>query len=240
MFDAVSTADLQEQLPPRSYKVLPSSHSPHITPPDLTLAMVSPATGGTLFPEEILEKIISLALLSNRSNGDRNNGSCFSMTFLLVCKTFERLAKPIIYSVLHLRSREQAEKLAYTLTKQPALCSFIRGIRVDAPSASTAFAAAAAGINTGSSSQVLDFLDVTLIDERTVGDAARCRAELETLCCALRQCPDVRLLTVRQGLYVRQQAVASFTEALAVCVRRSANLVSRYITWIRHPRPRFR
>lgn len=201
--------------------------------------MISPTPRNASLPEEILQKIISIALLTEADKKHRLTGPCLPVTLLLVCKTFERLAKPVIYSVLHLRSREQAEKLADTLTESPALCSYLRGIRIDAPSAGMALAAAMDAIAAAQPPLVLDFLDIALIDERTGGNAQQCRVDVETLCAALRRCSDVRLLIVRQGLYLRQQMIATFAVALAACIRGATNLVSRCLSIVRYPRPRF-
>lgn len=191
--------------------------------------MVYSTPGNSSLPEEILEKIISRAL-STESRTHPENELPQPIALLLVCHSFERLAKPIIYSVLHLRSRQQAEKLAGTLTRHPELCSYIRGIRLEAPSAGIALNAAFTGINSKMPTHVLDFLDLTLIDERVEEGTTRCREDLDVLCTAIAQSPNVRLLIVRQGLYVRQRAVASFTTALAACVRRAVYLVSRLLT----------
>jgi hypothetical protein len=54
-----------------------------------------------------------------------------SSAFLLVCKSWLRVATPLLYNVAILRSKAQAQALAATLNANPALGRFIKKLRVE-------------------------------------------------------------------------------------------------------------
>ena len=183
------------------------------------------------FPEEILEYIISLAMYPYSSPKSS------PLSLLLVCKTFYRIAKPLLYSFLHLRSRRQSAKIAEIFSAQPTLSTYIRSIRVDGPAASQAFLVVAKILMTSKDwpRGVLDVVDVRLVDERILSsirtlDVAQLRDDLERLNSALRTCPDTRQLIVRQDGYISFNSTVSFIQALASGVRRWHSLVSHYIS----------
>ncbi|KAI5118290.1 hypothetical protein M0805_003809 [Coniferiporia weirii] len=177
-------------------------------------------------PEEILEHIFSLVFSSSFADETcASPGSAQSpLCLLLACKSFERIAKPLLYGALHLRSRGQADKLACALTAQPALSLHIRAIRVDGPSAGRAFHTTVQLMSAFQLPRPLELLDVRIADERTGSDIATSGEDLERLCTALTQCPDVRHLVLRQGVYMKCRVMTVFVHALASAVPRWPSL----------------
>ncbi|KAJ6482946.1 hypothetical protein C8R47DRAFT_578728 [Mycena vitilis] len=91
-------------------------------------------------PDETLSQILSPALRVSDaafSALSSNGGSPF-MTFsesssalLLVSKAWLRVATPLLYNVVVLRSKAQAQALAVALTRNPDLARFIKKLRVE-------------------------------------------------------------------------------------------------------------
>ncbi|KAL5483465.1 hypothetical protein ACEPAI_8696 [Sanghuangporus weigelae] len=177
-------------------------------------------------PEEILENIMSYALLPDFT-GDGFASKTSVSALPLVCRSFNRIAKPFLYSHLHLRTRSQSDKLADLLSFQPTLGAYIRGIRVDAPSASGAFLVAAKILSNTKESpcRILDVLDIGLVSERGLPASrsispSQLKEDLARLNSALSICPNTICLIVRQDTYIGWNAAISFAHSLASCVER--------------------
>ncbi|KAJ7718709.1 hypothetical protein B0H16DRAFT_1608687 [Mycena metata] len=92
-------------------------------------------------PDEIISEILSPALrVSDEAFSYVSHHNTVSpfMTFtestsalLVVCKSWLRVATPLLYNVVILRSKAQAQALAATLTANPALGAFIRKLRAE-------------------------------------------------------------------------------------------------------------
>lgn len=190
---------------------------------------------GSKLPEEILEHIISLALCSEPPLASASEKTSSPLSVLLVCKTFDRIAKPFLYASIHVHTREQSNKLADVLTVQPALAAYIRSIRVEGPSSSRAFLVAAQHMadSQEANNRTLDLLDVRLVDERCSSSKDKSnpnqtKDDLAQLHSALRACPDTKRLIVRQNGYINCNTFASFNQALAAGVIRWHSLVSTH------------
>ncbi|KAJ7602488.1 hypothetical protein DFH06DRAFT_1488667 [Mycena polygramma] len=91
-------------------------------------------------PDEIISEILSPALRVSDavfSTPTDFGGSPFmtfcepSSAYLVVCKAWLRVATPLLYNVVVLRSKAQAQALAGVLKENPALGRFIKKIRVE-------------------------------------------------------------------------------------------------------------
>ncbi|KAF8172755.1 hypothetical protein K438DRAFT_1851031 [Mycena galopus ATCC 62051] len=91
-------------------------------------------------PDEIISEILSPALrvsdvaFSTLSGSDTSPFMRFSESssaFLVVCKAWLRVATPLLYSVVVLRSKAQAQALAAALKENPDLGLFIKKLRVE-------------------------------------------------------------------------------------------------------------
>ncbi|KAF7320864.1 F-box domain-containing protein [Mycena chlorophos] len=87
-------------------------------------------------PDEILSEILTPALrVSDDAFSDaRVLGMSFtesSSACLLVCKDWLRVSTPLLYGVVILRSKAQAQALAFALQNNPDLGRFIKKLRVD-------------------------------------------------------------------------------------------------------------
>ncbi|KAJ7042788.1 hypothetical protein C8F04DRAFT_1074805 [Mycena alexandri] len=93
-------------------------------------------------PDEIISEILSPALrVSDEAfsyistiSGKKSPFMTFTEStsaLLVVCKAWLRVATPLLYNVVILRSKAQAQALAATLTANPALGAFIRKLRVE-------------------------------------------------------------------------------------------------------------
>ncbi|KAJ7242857.1 hypothetical protein B0H12DRAFT_1236603 [Mycena haematopus] len=90
-------------------------------------------------PDEIISEILSPALkVSDEAFSDTSPQSPFagrycesSSAFLLVCKAWLRVASPLLYHVVVLRSKAQATALELTLRQNPELGRFILKLRVE-------------------------------------------------------------------------------------------------------------
>ncbi|KAJ7353371.1 hypothetical protein DFH08DRAFT_987682 [Mycena albidolilacea] len=88
-------------------------------------------------PDEIVSEILSPALRVSDAAFSAFGPSPFmtfsesSSAFLLVCKSWLRVATPLLYNVAILRSKAQAQALAATLNANPALGPFIKKLRVE-------------------------------------------------------------------------------------------------------------
>ena len=158
-------------------------------------------------PEEILERILELACVSYTPG---------ATNVLLVCRTFERIALPFLYSSLVLRSQPQADKLAATLTKRPELSQCARALHVDSPALGHAFSAIVDAMQTRY--RPLDVLDLKLDSAR--GEDIEQDA-LDHFSRALRRCPDARTLVVRKSGYLTHdktvRAVADLASGIRMC-----------------------
>jgi hypothetical protein len=89
-------------------------------------------------PDEILKEILSPVLKVDDESFARANGpSPFSLRsysnsdILVVCKRWLRVATPLLYHVVVLRSMAQSQSLAHTLKKNRELGLFIKMIRLE-------------------------------------------------------------------------------------------------------------
>ncbi|KAJ7366536.1 hypothetical protein DFH08DRAFT_834730, partial [Mycena albidolilacea] len=95
---------------------------------------------GDNIPDEILSEILSPALrvpdemfsvMASETNSPFHSKSESSSAFLLVSKSWLRVSTPLLYSVVVLRSKGQAQALAGVLTANPVLGKFIRKLRLE-------------------------------------------------------------------------------------------------------------
>ncbi|KAJ7119111.1 hypothetical protein C8R44DRAFT_982775 [Mycena epipterygia] len=91
-----------------------------------------------LLPDEIISEILSPALkVSDDVFSDTSRVSPFatysesSSAYLLVCKAWLRVATPLLYNVVILRSKAQAHALGRALSKNADLGRFIKKLRVE-------------------------------------------------------------------------------------------------------------
>ncbi|KAJ7875669.1 hypothetical protein B0H13DRAFT_1893997 [Mycena leptocephala] len=91
-----------------------------------------------LLPDEIISEILSPALkvsdevFSNTSYvSPFANYSESTSAYLLVCKSWLRVATPLLYNVVILRSKAQAKALSVALSKNKQLGQFIKKLRVE-------------------------------------------------------------------------------------------------------------
>ncbi|KAJ7084888.1 hypothetical protein B0H15DRAFT_1023684 [Mycena belliarum] len=89
-------------------------------------------------PDEIISEILSPALkVSDDIFSDTSNVSPFSQylestsAYLLVSKSWLRVATPLLYHVVILRSKAQAKALSHVLSKNQELGQFIKKLRVE-------------------------------------------------------------------------------------------------------------
>ncbi|KAJ7490972.1 hypothetical protein FB451DRAFT_628605 [Mycena latifolia] len=89
-------------------------------------------------PDEIISEILSPALkVREEVFSDTSRVSPFaqysesSSAYLLVCKSWLRVATPLLYNVVILRSKAQAKALGQALTDNKGLGQFIRKLRVE-------------------------------------------------------------------------------------------------------------
>nr|GAT50280.1 predicted protein [Mycena chlorophos] len=87
-------------------------------------------------PDEILSEILTPALRvpDDAFSDARVLGMSFtesSSAYLLVCKDWLRVATPLLYGVVILRSKAQAQALAVALQNNPDLGGFIKKLRLD-------------------------------------------------------------------------------------------------------------
>ncbi|KAJ7119089.1 hypothetical protein C8R44DRAFT_789994 [Mycena epipterygia] len=89
-------------------------------------------------PDEIISEILSPALkISDEIFSDNSDESPFAeysestSAYLLVCKAWLRVATPLLYNIVVLRSKAQAKALARALSKNQELGQFIKKLRVE-------------------------------------------------------------------------------------------------------------
>ncbi|KAJ7700714.1 hypothetical protein B0H17DRAFT_1046416 [Mycena rosella] len=89
-------------------------------------------------PDEIISEILSPALkVSDKVFSDTSKVSPFAnysestSAYLLVCKSWLRVATPLLYHVVILRSKAQAKALGQALKKNQQLGQFIKKLRVE-------------------------------------------------------------------------------------------------------------
>ncbi|KAJ6606063.1 hypothetical protein DFH09DRAFT_966230 [Mycena vulgaris] len=89
-------------------------------------------------PDEIISEILSPALkVSDEVFSDTSKVSPFAgysestSAYLLVCKSWLRVATPLLYNVVILRSKAQAKALGQVLSKNKDLGKFIKKLRVE-------------------------------------------------------------------------------------------------------------
>ncbi|KAK7035988.1 F-box domain-containing protein [Favolaschia claudopus] len=91
-------------------------------------------------PDELISEILSPALkVSDHVFSDTSHISPFASygfrestsAYLLVCRSWLRVATPLLYSVVVLRSKAQAKALAAALSENPELGHFIKKLRVE-------------------------------------------------------------------------------------------------------------
>ncbi|KAJ7037369.1 hypothetical protein C8F04DRAFT_409890 [Mycena alexandri] len=91
-----------------------------------------------VLPDEIISEILSPALkISDEIFSDTLSTSPFAIyaystsAYLLVCKAWLRVSTPLLYNIVVLRSKAQAEALEAALKSNKDLGSFIRKLRVE-------------------------------------------------------------------------------------------------------------
>ncbi|KAJ7474259.1 hypothetical protein FB451DRAFT_286236 [Mycena latifolia] len=91
-----------------------------------------------ILPDEILSEILSPALkVSDKLFSDTSSVSPFAnyspstSAYLLVCKDWLRVATPLLYNVVVLRSKSQANALEKVLRSNPEFGRFIKKLRVE-------------------------------------------------------------------------------------------------------------
>ncbi|KAJ7237711.1 hypothetical protein B0H12DRAFT_1057149 [Mycena haematopus] len=89
-------------------------------------------------PDEIISEILSPALkVSDEIFCDNSDVSPFAKysestsAYLLVCKSWLRVATPLLYNIVILRSKAQAKALSLALSKNEQLGQFIKKLRVE-------------------------------------------------------------------------------------------------------------
>ncbi|KAJ6515265.1 hypothetical protein C8R45DRAFT_955868 [Mycena sanguinolenta] len=89
-------------------------------------------------PDEIISEILSPALkVSDELFSDNSEVSPFATNsestsaYLVVCKSWLRVATPLLYNVVVLRSKAQAKALSLALSQNPDLGRFIKKLRVE-------------------------------------------------------------------------------------------------------------
>ncbi|KAJ6567118.1 hypothetical protein B0H19DRAFT_719198 [Mycena capillaripes] len=89
-------------------------------------------------PDEIISEILSPALkVSDEVFSDTSNVSPFAKysestsAYLLVCKSWLRVATPLLYNVVILRSKAQAKALSLALSGNKQLGQFVKKLRVE-------------------------------------------------------------------------------------------------------------
>ncbi|KAJ7160951.1 hypothetical protein C8R46DRAFT_1106044 [Mycena filopes] len=78
-------------------------------------------------PDELISEILSPKPVSPFADPDSESTSAY----LLVCKSWLRVATPLLYHVVVIRSKAQAKALGLVLAKNTLLGSFIRRLRVE-------------------------------------------------------------------------------------------------------------
>ncbi|KAJ7684366.1 hypothetical protein DFH06DRAFT_1155424 [Mycena polygramma] len=93
---------------------------------------------GNSLPDEIISEILSPALkVTDEVFSDTSEVSPFAKysestsAYLLVCKSWLRVATPLLYNVVILRSKAQAKALSIALSKDKQLGQFIKKLRVE-------------------------------------------------------------------------------------------------------------
>jgi hypothetical protein len=92
----------------------------------------------SILPDEILSEILSPALkVSDELFADTSEESPFAdyspstSAYLVVCKDWLRVATPLLYNVVVLRSKGQANALEKVLRRNPGFGPFIKKLRVE-------------------------------------------------------------------------------------------------------------
>lgn len=92
----------------------------------------------SFLPDELLKEILTPALqVPDESFACTTGRSPFSnyerstSAYLLVCKDWLRVATPLLYSVVVLRSKAQMQALEYALQSTPLLGGFIKKLRIE-------------------------------------------------------------------------------------------------------------
>lgn len=184
-------------------------------------------------PEEIIEHILLLVFFP--SGSPLQSETCTSprvpvspTSVLLVCKTFERIAKPLLYRSLHLRNRIQADKLAATMCRQPKLGAAVQVLRVEGPIVGHAFGLVLKAIKpyTDRSAYPLRLLDVKLDGSQ---DQVPTRDDFACFCQALAHIPNAERLSVRKSGYLTHEWTLRAVVDLASGIRSMNALVSRIL-----------
>ncbi|KZT25933.1 hypothetical protein NEOLEDRAFT_1132982 [Neolentinus lepideus HHB14362 ss-1] len=166
--------------------------------------MPRPNTLSTI-PEELLERILALCI----------DVPPFRTAPLLVCKRFLRIATPLFYHTLTLRSPRQTERLYHTLTSNPLLASFTRKLVVQSSDADHILRLC----------RDIEELDLLLLD----GDVNEAR--IRRFCQALARIESIRCLTLRKAAstYLTHERPRLLLEGLADAVKSWKNL--EYLTF---------
>lgn len=113
----------------------------HLTLFILRLSSLSPSARYPMYaflPDELLKEILAPALQvpddSFACVGGRSPFSNYTLTtsgYLLVCKDWLRIATPLLYSVVVLRSKAQVQALESAIVGTPVLAEFIKKLRIE-------------------------------------------------------------------------------------------------------------
>lgn len=182
----------------------------------------------TLFAEELLERILAYVFVVSPAPRPRTSWHCASSPRdtrsptapLLVSRAFHRIALPLLYHTIVLRSSRQSVALLHTLRAQPALVWAVYILILPTPSEWDAEV-----LRTLPRLLVLDAtLPPTVTSSMNDGEEGR---SIEALCDAIRQLRTLRTLSLRKttGTYLSQRAPRALLEAAADAVTRCPDLV---------------
>ncbi|KAK7052171.1 hypothetical protein R3P38DRAFT_2858969 [Favolaschia claudopus] len=174
------------------------------------------------FPEELLERILALAVIApctphprapwhpHTSSGRKETRGRIAP--LLVSSVFHRIALPLFYHTLVIHSATQSASLFNALRAKPYLAKATRVLVLPSPSACDAQVLAMLSN--------LSVLDVSLPHNATVAE------DVEPLADGMRKLTGLHSLSVRKpsGTYLSQPAPRLMLEALADTVSSCANL----------------
>ncbi|KAJ7312856.1 hypothetical protein DFH08DRAFT_1042137 [Mycena albidolilacea] len=183
-----------------------------------------------LLPEELLERILAHVFVASPAPRPRASWHCVLPTqsprdtrsptaSLLVSRAFHRIALPLLYHTIVLRSSRQSVALLHTLRAQPALVWAVCVLILPTPSEWDAEV-----LRTLPRLLVLDAtLPLTVASSMNGGEEGR---SIEALCDAIRQLRTLRTLSLRKttGTYLSQHAPRALLEAAADAVSRCPDL----------------
>ncbi|KAJ7447919.1 hypothetical protein B0H11DRAFT_1929421 [Mycena galericulata] len=176
-----------------------------------------------MLPDEIISEILSPALkVSDELFSDTSNVSPFAnytpstSAYLVVCKDWLRVATPLLYNVVVLRSNGQASALETVLRNNPDFGSFIKKLRVEG-----AYGKAMHTILKSAPNITDLFLSLAVwSSDNTQG-----------LCKGLPLINPSRVIVVESYHYkaLKNQQLAGLTKALFACIQKWDNLIFQKI-----------